>query len=410
MLANLGVSRRALLALTGCVTCQLCAGLFYASRALAPDVIDDLGWTRTMWSSGMAPMLLVSSISQPFMGIACGRYGVRPVMVTSLLVIALSFVALAAMQSLWHFYVAMALLALGNAGIGDVVISSVVTRWFDRGRGIALGVAFLGSNVGAIVSIQLMVMLAQGGSWRRAAVWVGVGAVAVVLPLAMMTVREPRSGEESGESSSPDVGKPSAAPVESTPLARAIRRPAFWIFFYTLFCYSLAHMGMYDHLVLYLTDLGYSSLEAAATLEFTVGAGIVSKLGAGIVALRLTAKKALVLNTALLASSFVLIPFAESRAIAGLFAVVFGVSTAARDVLFPLLVARVFGPRHLAAIYGFFMISYFPGGGLGPIGLARAHDVLGSYGLGFGLCAGLIAAATIGLLTISEADGSRQPG
>ena len=48
----------------GCVTCQLCAGLFYASRALAPDVIEDLGWTRTMWSSGMAPMLAVSSVSQ----------------------------------------------------------------------------------------------------------------------------------------------------------------------------------------------------------------------------------------------------------------------------------------------------------------------------------------------------------
>ena len=78
------------------------------------------------------------------------------------------------------------------------------------------------------------------------------------------------------------------------------------------------------------------------------------------------------------------------------------VSVAARDVLFPLLVARVFGPRYLAAIYGFLMISYFPGGGLGPIVLARAHDVLGSYELGFGLCAALIGAAAIALLTISQ--------
>ena len=41
MLANARVSRRALLALSGCAACQLCAGLFYATRVLAPDVIGD---------------------------------------------------------------------------------------------------------------------------------------------------------------------------------------------------------------------------------------------------------------------------------------------------------------------------------------------------------------------------------
>ena len=116
MLAKVHVSRRALLVLLGCAVCQLCAGLFYATRVLAPDVIGDLGWTRTMWSSAMAPMLLVSSLSQPFVGVACVRFGVRPVVGSSLVVIALTFVVLAAMQSLWHFYVAMALLALGALG------------------------------------------------------------------------------------------------------------------------------------------------------------------------------------------------------------------------------------------------------------------------------------------------------
>jgi MFS family permease len=404
MLANVRVSRSALIVLAGCAACQLCAGLFYATRVLAPDVIEDLGWTRTMWSSAMAPMLLVSSISQPIVGIACVRFGVRPVVVSSLLVTALTFVVLAGMQSLWHFYLAMGLLALGNAGIGDVVISSLVTRWFDRARGLALGFAFVGSNVGAIVAIQLMAGLAQSDSWRRAALLVGVGSVALILPIAVLAIREPRPGEGAQDSATRETGKPQAVHGESIPLARAIRRPAFWVFGYTLGCYSLAQMGMFDHLVLYLTDIGYSKLEAAGALEFTVGAGIVSKLAAGVIALRLSAKRALVINTALLASSFALIPFAQSPAVLGVFGVVFGVSVAARDVLFPLLVARVFGPRYLAAIYGFLMISYFPGGGLGPIALARSHDVLGSYELGFLLCAALVGAAALALLTISQLD------
>ena len=384
------------------------AGLFYATRVIAPDVIADLGWTRTMWSSAMAPMLFVSSLSQAFVGSACVRFGIRPVMTASLLVLALSFSVLSAMTSLWHFYLAMGLLALGNAGIGDVAISGVITRWFDRGRGLALGFAFVGSNVGAIIFVHLMAGLAATGSWRTAALTVGCGSIAVIIPIAVWCVRDPRAGETAdGPSQARDGGQtegrePKAAfeVAESIPLDRALRRPAFWILFYTLFCYALAQLGIADHLVLYLTDLGYSKVDAAGALELTVGAGIVSKLGAGVLALRLSPKKALIANTALLAGSFALIPFVENRTLLVAFGVVFGVATAARDVLFPLLVAQVFGSRYIAAIYGFFMLSYFPGGGLGPIGLARLHDVLGSYAIGFGLCAAMLVLAVLGLFTI----------
>ena len=67
----------------------------------------------------------------------------------------------------------------------------------------------------------------------------------------------------------------------------------------------------------------------------------------------------------------------------GLFGLSFGVATASRDVLFPLLLAEVFGTRYFAQIYGFFMLAYFPGGGLGPIALGHLHDVTGSYAIGF---------------------------
>ena len=50
-------SRTAVLVVLGCLLCQMGAGFFYASRVLSAEVIADLGWTRTMWASGMAPML-----------------------------------------------------------------------------------------------------------------------------------------------------------------------------------------------------------------------------------------------------------------------------------------------------------------------------------------------------------------
>ena len=314
MLNSYLFSRQAILIVLGCLVCQAGAGLFYASRAIAPDVIAELGWTRTMLSSAMAPMIFVTSVCQAGIGAACVRYGIRPVLVGAVVCLAATFFVLAGMHSLPVFYAATMLLALGNAGIGDVSVGAVITRWFGRSRGIALGIALAGSNIGAVVFVRAIVDGTQAFGWREATFGVGALALVLILPFALFVVRDPRPGE--GEvASEEDAGAASATADEEAPrnarekipdaplarsggapipgeedsvdLARALRSPAFWILFFTVFCYAVAQLGMIDHLVLYLVDIGYARDEAADALGLTVGAGILAKLGAGVVALQI---------------------------------------------------------------------------------------------------------------------------
>lgn len=415
---------RPALVVLGCMACQMGAGWFYATRALSPDVIADLGWSRTVWSSGMAPMLLVSSIAQAFVGTACVRFGVRPVVVASVGLLAASVVALATMQGVAQFYLAMILLALGNAGIGDVSIGGVVTRWFERRRSLALGFAMVGTNLGAVAFIAAMAAVSGGTSWRTSALAVGLGGFAIILPFALFAVRDPRPGEGiEAELAEPAVrGEPAGAgdpadrrdPVaaseamrsrESVELATAIRRPAFWILFYALFCYALVQLGLLDHLVLYLVDLGYSEDQAKGALGLTVGAGILSKLGAGIVTLRMRPKTAFVLNTGLLAASLALVPFADDVWRLQLCGFLFGIATSARDVLLPMAIADVFGARWFAQIYGVLMLAFLPGAVLGPIVLARIHDLTGGYRPGFVGGIGLVLVALVALTRLPTSGG-----
>lgn len=391
-------ANRALLIVLGCMLCQMGAGFFYASRALSAEVVAELGWTRTMWASGMAPMLVVSSIGQVFVGAACVRFGVRPVVVASLLCMAASVVVFGSMQTLTQFYVAMMLLALANAGLGDVSIGSVITKWFERRRSVALGFAMVGSNLGSIVYISAMAQILPVASWRVAALAVGLGGVALILPFALLVVRDPRPGEGIEAEPLPEPG--AILPAESLTLAEATRRPAFWILFYSLFCYSLVQIGLVDQFVLYLTDLGYSEQEAFGALQLTVGAGIAAKLGAGVVAQFVSAKTSYLLNTGLLAASLMLVPFAKNPLALTLFSVFFGLSTASRDVLLPLAVARTFGTRNFAQIYGLMILAFVPGGALGPLVLAEAHRVFGHYRPGFIGCIALavLAFALLALL------------
>ena len=398
------LSRRALFVLVGCTVCQLGAGLFYASQALAPDVLGETGWSRTVWSSAMPIMLFVSSVAQAFVGAACVRFGVRPVLVAAVVTLGGSFVVYAGMQEVWHYYLAATGLALANAGIGDVAIGAVVTRWFQRARSLALGIALCGSNLGAVLFIHLIGTLSEGRSWREAALRIGLLGVGFILPFALFVVREPRPGEASEAEDVDAPGEP-GAPVEastgvSETLAQALRRPIFWVLFLGVFSYALAQLGMTNHLVLYLVDLGYPDGEARLAMEFTVGFGIAAKLGAGAVALRLSAHRALVANTTLLVAAFALLPFVGDPRLLGVFSLCFGIATAARDVLIPLVVVRAFGTREFAKIFGCLMLAYFPGGGLGPMALGLLHDLTGSYQLGFSVLAGLFVVVAVGLMRL----------
>lgn len=387
----------ALLVVLGCMLCQMGAGFFFATRALSGDVIAELGWTRTMWAKGMAPMLVISSVSQVFVGAACVRYGVRPVVLASLVCLGVSVAVFGSMQNVTQFYGAMMLLALANAGIGDVSIGSVITKWFERRRSVALGFAMVGSNLGSIVYLAALSSMLPEASWRTATLAVGLGGLLIILPFAAFVVRDPRDGEGALAEHAVDPTGPvsESADDDSIPLSEAIRRPTFWILFYALFCYALAQLGLVDQFVLYLTDLGYTKQEAFSALQLAVGAGIAAKLGAGLIGQFVSTRSALLANTALLAFSLMLVPFAANGWILTAFSICFGLSTSSRDVLLPMAVADAFGAKYFAQIYGVIVLAFIPGGALGPLVLAEAHRIFGHYRPGFVACIALALGAVI---------------
>jgi cyanate permease len=83
-----------------------------------------------------------------------------------------------------------------------------------------------------------------------------------------------------------------------------------------------------------------------------------------------------------------------------LFVGTFAFSTAARDVVYPLIIAESFGIRYLAKIYGGLMVALLPGGVLGPLFAAAIHERFGSYDLAFATFAALNALAFAALLLV----------
>lgn len=397
---------RAAWVVLGCLVCQMGLGFGYAVGPLAGDLIAELGFTRAQFSSGRAPQLWVLALASPLVGAAAVRFGARAVLAASALLLAVGYGGIASMQSWWQLTFFWSVVGLGVAGLGDIAVGGVVTQWVARGRGLALGIVYAGSNLGGSLATRAVAWVADATSWRDALWWVCGGGGLLLLPFALFAVRD-RPGGGVGEVDVEVAGRPPAVRPDDLPLRAALRTRSFWILFATLFSFWLYFLALLDHLVLFLTDAGLPRDEATAHLSNAIALGIASKLGFGWIADRMHPKSALLLDYGLLTASSLLLLALPHGALIFAFVAAFGFSTAARDVVTPLILTHCFGVRYLPQIYGVLMLTLLPGGTLGPIFAGAVHDATGSYAGAFASFALLNALAWLALSRVRDERGPR---
>ncbi len=396
---------RAFWVVAGCLICQMGLGYGYVFGPLAKDLLGEFGWTRAQYSGMRIPQLAVMAAASPLVGVLTVRFGAQPILIASTALLGIAFAGVAGITSLWQLYALIMLQGLVVTGLGDISVGQVVARWATRSRGLALGIVYTGSNLGGALLTRLAAWLADHESWRAAFAILGLGGVAAMLPCAIWLVRDRPPRTETGPPASagdrPDSGE------TDLDLRAALRTRSFWILTGTLFTFFFYFVGMLEHLVLFLTDEGMPRDEATAYFSNAILLGMVSKVGFGWIADRIPHRAAMLLDYGLLALSSLLLLALPERAFLIPFILTYGIATAARDVVTPLMIVECFGVRHLAAIYGAIMLALFPGGGIGPLFAATVHDRTGGYDAAFAVFAGMNLVA-FGSLFLLRREGARR--
>ena len=120
----------------------------YVFAVFLKPIVTELGWSRTAFAGSGGPFLLAMALASPIAGAATERFGARTVFSTAITVVAAALIGLSYMTELWHFYVLGLVLGAADTGLGDIPVGAVVARWVRDGRGLALGVVYIGSNIG----------------------------------------------------------------------------------------------------------------------------------------------------------------------------------------------------------------------------------------------------------------------
>jgi MFS family permease len=349
-------------------------------------MVQQFGWSRAQVTSGNAlSKLIVGPIFGYLAGWIIDRFGPRSMMMVGILMAAAALVGLGWASQLSVFYIFYFFNALGYVCGGPLPNQVLLTRWFDRSRGIAMGFAYLGIGIGGAAVPWMAHALVQRFGWHAALQILGMLMVVISFPLALV-VREP--ARTAPTSNSNEAANPKAA----------FGKASFYLLTVGSMCSIAAVSGTQQNLKLYLSlDRHFTQSDAAGVLSLVLGFSIAGRLLMGWLADRFSKKYVMLLTYLFVAGGIPLLFLGNSRALLWLSAAIFGIGLGGDYMIIPLMTAEIFGIEILGRLLGVILTAGGIADAAAPWAVGRLRDVTGSYN---SACIALVGVALLGALAV----------
>ncbi|WP_316858593.1 MFS transporter [uncultured Cohaesibacter sp.] len=353
-------------------------------------ISQDMGWDRGTISLALNAGLVLTGLATPIAGRLMDRYGIRMVALPAILLFALATASVSFVSTSAGLFIGLyAVMGIAAAGQTPMPYSKAIATWFDRKRGLALGIAISGVGLGTAIVPKFAMSLIQSYGWREA--YIGLGALTFILafPAVLFFVRDRNAGVG-------DKGQAKQLVQKGLTGGKALRCADFWYLAVAFFFVALAANGAIAHVVPLLTDRGVSPGVAISALSVAGMALIGGRLISGYLLDRIFAPYvAAVFFLAPLAGLLVLIQ-AHDATLGAIGTVLIGVGLGAEVDLIAFLLTRYLGNRSFGEIYGYLFLIFMLGSGLGPMIMGVSFDHFGGYTeIMLALCAGIVIAVAL---------------
>ena len=378
----------------GCVSIAMTTGVVNNcfSQFIKP-VCADMEITRQQMSLIQTVFSFASMIFALSWGTISKRVNLHKVMCIGAIGMPLIYGCYGLMKEIWIGYVISALITPFFFVISMNVFNYIIGNWFVKNRGLAIGLASMGSGLGGMVMNTLVSQLILSLGWRVTYFVMAVIMFVLVVPMTIFIVREkpedkglkPYGWEEleaerkAKEQASAD---PTAAPdkqFEGYTFAEAIRMPVFWAILFCSVSMVVSIMAFYPTLAPHLNDCGYSVTFAALMTSLSMGALAIGKVSLGRMFDKLGNRTAVTI--ACMCTLIGIIGMIYCSSVIALAAIILGVGLGCSfgAVCMPIIVQNIFGMKDYNSIYSKLVVATNLGSALAPVITGRTYDKCGSY-------------------------------
>lgn len=371
----------------------------YSFSVFFKPLMQEFHAGRAAVSLAFTLKLVAAALCSAPIGWLTDRYGARRVILTSTGIFGSLLVANRLFSgSIVQFYCFYVLLGFCIGGVGPIPYGSLVSHWFDRRRGLALGLTMFGIGLGAVIMPSLAQALIARFGWKTAYSILGASALLICGPVVGYLVKE--SPEELGLVADGATAKPNniANVAHGLTAWEAWHSREFWLMALAFTLVSASVQGCVVHMAPMFSDHNLGG-QAAALGSSLIGAAVmIGRIGTGYLLDRTFAPRLGSLLFAVASSGIALVLLGSGPAVfAGAFLV--GLGLGAEVDLMPYLTSRYFGLVDFGKVYGSVFAAFAIAGALGPLIMGAGFDRRRSYSEPL---AGFLVATVLGAILMGR--------
>src|SRR3954467_45457 len=374
-----------------------------------PPIVDEFGWERGVTAGAFSFGFLVSGAVSPLIGRLMDRAGPRGVMELGVVLMAAGMLLAPLTSQPWHLYLTIGVMVgAGSVCLGYSGQSLFLPNWFNRRRGLAIGVAFAGVGVGSMTLLPWVQLMIEQTGWRTACTAMGILILVVLAPINLLLRKRPEDiGLQPDGDAAPSASvKPVSYVVDTEwagidwTLSRAIRTARFWWVATGYFGGLYIWYAVQVHQTKYLLDIGFSPSVAVWALGVVSLLGIPGQIVLGHVSDRGGREwvwAASCLGFAICFAALIALAKFPTLLLVYVMVLAQGALGYGLTSIMGAVVLEIFQGKHFGSIFGTIMLTALAGGAAGPWATGLLHDLSGSYTLAFAIGIGVSGLSAVAI-------------
>src|SRR5450830_124775 len=365
------------------------AGIRATPSVMILPLEHEFGWSVTTISFVISVNIALYGLIGPFSAAAMQRYGIRPIVLGALVLLAVGTFLSTFMTMPWHMVLAWGILVGAGSGVAaNTLAATIVSRWFETRRGLAMGLLTASSATGQMVFLPLMAYMVEHYGWRSVAILVSsvaalaIPLVAIFLPERPQDIGMKRYGQF--DELPPDSTNKSKNPLSIAfeALGKAVKIRDFWLLFFSFFICGMSTNGYIgSHFIAMCGDYGISAVGGASILATMGLLDLFGTTMSGWLSDRFNARVLLFWYYGLRGIALIFLPQAFGLSYFGLpiFAIIYGLDWIATVPPTVRLANDVFGRAAAPIIFGWVVVGHQLGAASAALLAGYMRNSLGSY-------------------------------
>jgi MFS family permease len=387
------------------------SGARYSFGVMFKPMITEFGWNRSSISLAFFLNMTLYALSLTIVGRFYDRYGPKWVIIISTIFLSAGYTLISLIDSLWQFFIYYGVLAaIGSGGASLSFIAALMSKWFEKWRGLSISLALSGTSLGHFALVPLFTIFALRYGWRASYFSIGLIMLVVNIILALLVIKgdpddlgqRPFGYQDREKIHEKEARISSVENLRDLSLREAMQTYSFWFFLTVMFVCGSGDFLVATHLIPFVTDYGISPVTAGNMLAWYGLMSLAGIMVAGLASDLIGNKIPIALTFVLRFLLFLLILKYQNLTSFYIFALTFGFTHLITAPLTPTLIGRLCGFSHIGLISGFITTIHHSAGGFWAYMGGLIFDQTGSYRLAFILSAIMALVAVFCSILISE--------